>query len=59
MKLKRKGLLRTALCLALILAVIPVGARAAGGVAINEKNFPDQDLREYIARNSTRTATVC
>ena len=49
MKLKRKGLLRTALCLALILAVIPVGARAAGGVAINEKNFPDQDLREYIS----------
>ena len=49
--MKRNWILRLALCLVLAVALVPVTARAAGNVAINEKSFPDQIFREYVSAN--------
>ena len=49
--MKRNWILRLVLCLVLAVALVPVTARAAGNVAINEKSFPDQIFREYVSAN--------
>ena len=47
--MKKNWIVRLALCLALVAALVPVTARAEGNVAINETNFPDETFRAYVS----------
>ena len=47
--MKKNWIVRLALCLALIAALVPVTARAEGNVAVNAMNFPDETFREYVS----------
>ena len=49
--MKKKWIVCLALSVMLVAALVPVTALAAGGVAIDEKNFPDQTFRDYISAN--------
>ena len=44
----RKRLLSILLLCCIVLTLLPTAAFAAGGVDINETNFPDKGFREYV-----------
>ena len=46
----RKRLLSILLLCCMVLTLLPTAAFAAGDVAINEANFPDENFREYVKK---------
>ena len=44
----RKRLLSILLLCCMVLTLLPTAAFAAGGVEIDETNFPDEKFREYV-----------
>ena len=47
----RKKFLSALLLCCMVLTLLPTAALAAGDVAINKENFPDNDFREYVRNN--------